>query len=134
MAEQLAFQQILRHRAAIDRNKWRLGARAVLINRARDQFLSRARFTANQDRHRLGRHTANLLAHFLHRATHADERRLPAVGRIRQRHRLAHDPPGRDCFVQQAQQLRDFERFLQVIISAAFGGLDRRFDRAMRRH
>ena len=134
VAEQFAFEQILRDRAAIDRDERRLGARAMLVNRARDQFLARAGLTANQHCYRLRRHAANLLAHFLHPAAHADQRRVAATGRIGERDRLAHDPTRCNGLVQHRKQLGDFEGFLQVVVRAAFRCLNRGFNRPMGGH
>src|SRR5207249_12118263 len=44
VAEQFAFEQILRYCSAIDRDERRFGARAVLVDGASNQFLARPRF------------------------------------------------------------------------------------------
>src|SRR5690606_14789546 len=48
VTEQLAFQQLGRNGAAIDRDERPLPARARIVNRTRDQLLARARLAENQ--------------------------------------------------------------------------------------
>ena len=51
VAEQLAFQQILRDRAAVDGDEWLLGARSKIVQRLRQRLLAGAALTQQQDRH-----------------------------------------------------------------------------------
>src|ERR1700722_6271684 len=45
VSEQLTFQQIIRDRAAVDGDKWLLGARPKVMHRLRQRFLAGAAFT-----------------------------------------------------------------------------------------
>ena len=42
VAEQFAFQQVTRYRRHVERDERRFGTRAVLVQRARDDFLAAA--------------------------------------------------------------------------------------------
>ncbi len=68
VAEQFAFEQRFGNRRAVDGDERRLRAVAVLVNRARDEFLAGAGFAANQHVDRLGGDAADLLVNGLHRA------------------------------------------------------------------
>ena len=74
VAEQFAFQQRFGNGGAIDGDERRVGAVAVLVNGAGDQFLAGAGFAADEHVHRFGGDPANLLVNFLHRGALADER------------------------------------------------------------
>ena len=74
VAEQFAFQQVLRDGGAVDRDKRRLGAGAVLVDGAGDQFLARPGFAPDEHGDGLGGDAADFLADVLHRAAGADER------------------------------------------------------------
>jgi hypothetical protein len=50
MSEQLAFNQLVRKRSAVDRDELALTAIAVLVDRARDKFLACAGLACNQNR------------------------------------------------------------------------------------
>jgi len=50
MPEQLAFNQLVRKRAAIDRDELAPTSVAVLVDRARDEFLACAGLAGNQNR------------------------------------------------------------------------------------
>src|SRR6476469_9207594 len=49
MAEQLAFNERLRQRRAIDGNEWTLMACAVVMERPRDKLLAGSTFSGDQD-------------------------------------------------------------------------------------
>ena len=49
VAEQLAFQQIVRQRAAVDRNERKIAARAQVVERARGQLLAGPGLALHQD-------------------------------------------------------------------------------------
>ena len=50
VTKQLRLEQCFGERAAVDRNERFLGARAQIVDRARDQFFSGARFAGDQHR------------------------------------------------------------------------------------
>src|SRR4051812_41304543 len=66
MAEQLAFQNVLAQRRTIERHKWPLLPRAVLMNRLRDQFLACSGVALNQPRRIRWRDPLQLRDHILH--------------------------------------------------------------------
>src|SRR6185436_12081406 len=70
--EQFALQQCLWNRGAVNRDERRFRALAVLINGARNQFLSRSGLSSNENVDRLRSDAANLLIDRLHRAAVAD--------------------------------------------------------------
>ena len=72
MTEQLAFQKPRRDRGTVHLYQGTLAARAEMMNRAGDQFFSRAGFTLNQYR-RIGRRDGlELIENFFQRRTVAD--------------------------------------------------------------
>src|SRR5437763_1334137 len=66
MPEQFALEQCFRQRSTIDDDKGLLGARAVLVKGAGDQFFTGARFPANEDGHRSRSHAPDFFVDFLH--------------------------------------------------------------------
>jgi hypothetical protein len=75
VAEQLGLQQILRDGRGVDGDKWpAAGARGMLVQRARHQFLAGAGFAGDQHRDVALRQAADGAEHVLHR------RRLPVAG------------------------------------------------------
>ena len=75
VAEQFAFQKLFRNRGAIDGKKRLCAAVAVMINRAGDQFFSRAAFAGDERGGVAGGDLANEFENLLHRARCA--RRCP---------------------------------------------------------
>ena len=103
VAEQLGLEQLGGNRRGVQRDE-RLGrARAVLVQRARDELLARARLAGDQHRDARARQTADGAEHLLHRRRAAEQ--LRNLGRLRRRlvaaprglrRRGARDPrPGR---------------------------------------
>ena len=83
VAEQLRLEQVLGHRAAVDRDERLILARARAMNRAREQLLARARFAGDQHA-RLGiRDHARLLQAAFHRGAARDDLGAPLVGALR---------------------------------------------------
>ena len=66
MAEQFAFDQVLRHGRAIQRHDPLRLAGAVLVDRLRNQFLARPAFARNQHGRIRGRNPLQTLDHLLH--------------------------------------------------------------------
>ncbi len=89
VAEQFGFQQVLRYRRGVDRDERRRGARAVPVQRARDQLLAGARFAGDQHRRVRMRQPSDRAKNFLHR------RRLPEhLGCVGDRLRAEPPSPG----------------------------------------
>src|SRR5689334_9185361 len=78
--KQFAFQQLLRYRRAIDREEWFGAAIAVMINRARDEFLASAAFTRDERRCIRTGELADELENFLHRLTAAHDAEFVILG------------------------------------------------------
>ncbi len=73
VAEQFAFQQVLGHGAAIDRDERPIAARAGLVNRARQQLFAGAAFAGDHDAGiGAGDHVSLRQALFHHRAARDD--------------------------------------------------------------
>ena len=67
MAEQLGLQQVLRDRRGVDGDERAVGARRMLVQRARHQFLAGAGFAGDHHRHVALRQAADGAEHVLHR-------------------------------------------------------------------
>src|SRR5262249_39936720 len=74
MPKQLALEQRFRDRGTVNRNEWRFGPIAMLINGPRDQFLAGAGFAPNQHAHRFGSDPADFLVERLHHSTFPHDR------------------------------------------------------------
>ena len=131
--EQLALEQAMRNRGAVDGDERRAPSRRFEMNRARDQLLAGAALAAEQDGRVVGDHAPDQLINFLHRGAAADY--------------LAADQLAIDLVLQaiQVRGLRaDFNRALdggrdqveigerlgQVVVRAALHRLDRVVHRA----
>ena len=81
MAEQLAFDQVLRQGAAIDRHQRHFRPQALIVQRPGDQFLARARLAHDQHGRIGGGHLGDQAADELHAGRVADQLRasLPGV-------------------------------------------------------
>ena len=73
VAEQLAFQQVLRDGGAVDGQEGLIGTAAVLVQGAGDQLLARPAFAQDEHVDILRRHPADGLAHLLHHGAAADD-------------------------------------------------------------
>ena len=133
VAEQFAFQQRIRDGGAIDGDERFVGAEAVLINRAGNQFLAGPGGAANQDRGGCGRDPSDFLVDGLHRPAFADDGRLVRPG-LAHFHRFGHEPAAGDGGSDQIQQFIRFKRFEQIIARPEFGGFDGRLGCAVRGH
>ena len=132
MAEQLGLDQIARDRRHVDRHEGAVAPLAVIVQRARNQFLAGTGLA--RDHHReVGLHQAREQpVDFLHRRRAADQRnalgflefgrnRVAALG-LRQR-------PADD-----RDQLLQVERLWQIFVGAALRGADRGHEVVLRAH
>src|SRR5579863_865765 len=135
MPEKLRFDQRGRQRRAIHRNKGPVLARAQIMDRARDQFLTRSAFS--QDQHGIG-----VLAHLLDQPVYTLYFRgqPDQVGKSRAGAKLLAEHPVFLSHVHQpddpidlAAQVGYVERLGNVIRCAEARGLDRVLDRAVLR-
>src|SRR5207302_3667230 len=76
VAEQLALDELVRQRRAVERNEWALGIRAEPVQLARDQLLARPTLTDHEHRTGYRRDTDDRFLEFRERGARADERRF----------------------------------------------------------
>ena len=76
--EQLAFQQVLRDRRAVEGHERLGGGRAKVVNRTGDHLLARSAFSLQQHRDVAVRHLSRQLHHLLHFFPRADNLREPS--------------------------------------------------------
>ena len=130
MAEQLALDQVLRDRCAVDLDKSLVLPQTLGVNGMGDKFLARARFAINQHP-AVGRgHEANLLAQRLHRnaVTHDDALRLKLLFQVDV---LATQFLCVDRVFDQDQGLFQGQRLFQEVVGAQFGRAHSSLDRAV---
>ena len=129
MAEELALEQVLRDRRAVQREEGLLGARAVLVDRARHQLLAGAALAGDEDGHVLVGDPTDLLVDLEHRRA-AAEHRAALDGDVRvggsQHDRRAHAPPDLDRVQHRLLELVQVDRLVEVVEGAALHRLDRR--------
>ena len=133
VAEQLALQQRLGNGGAVDGDERLVGAVAVLVEGAGDEFLAGAGLAADQHRDRGGGHPADFLVDVLHGAAAADEGETGGAG-FAQLHRLGHALGVRHGGGDQVQQFLGLERLEQILEGAELGGLDGGFGGAVGGH
>ncbi len=136
MAEEFAFEQVLRDGRAIDRDVGLVDADAVLVDRARDEFLAGAAFAGDENGRAGRRDLADELVDLLHRGRIADDGLVAFVGTElgREGNDLLHRVRGGERLGEQDFQLGDVERLEHVIIRAALHRLDRGLRRAVGGH
>ena len=133
VAEQLTFQERLRDRGAIDRQKRRVTAAAMLINRPRHEFFAGAAFAEHQHRHVLRGDAANRLVKFLHRrrTPHQLIRRRLDFGLFVIQCRHTADLAGVNCPVHDAGELVEIKRFEKILERSQLHRFDCGFRRAV---
>ena len=132
VAEQFRFDEIARDRRHVDGDEGAVAPLAVVVQRARDQFLAGAGLAG--DHHgEVGLHQARQHpVDFLHRRRAADQRNRIELGFVgvvgdpllRLRQRAADD----------GDQFLEVERLRQILVGAAFGRADRGHEGVLRAH
>src|SRR6266581_6164549 len=115
VAEQFGLEQVAGNRRGVDGDEWRVAARAVPMQGARDEFLAGARVAVDQHRRMRLRETPDGAEHFLHRRCLAEDFRGHA-GRFSRTvavFALFEGPP------HQIDRLVDVEGLGQVLEGAA---------------
>ena len=133
VAEQFAFQQGFRNGRAVDGDERLRGALAVLVNRARDQFLAGAGFAANQHGDGGGGHAPDFLVDGLHGAAVADDGGLGRPG-FPHFQRFGHEPAAGHGLGDQIEQFAHVKRLEEIVVGAELGGFNGGFGGAERGH
>ncbi len=126
VAEKFAFQQRFRDGGAIDGQEWAIRPLAELVDGSGHQFLSRPALPSNQHGDILRGDQADRFVHFLHCRRTADDHvsiDMQRRGRI-ERDRFVGHPHDLDSPLDRLFDLRDLQRFGQVIQRAALHGFD----------
>ena len=128
MTEQLALEQLLGNRRAVQRHERLVGARPEVVQAAGNQFLAAAGLATDQDVHRGRRQGQNLPAQRFHRLGHAEQTRIDLVletGLLLQAPVLQHQAALFQRAPQTAEQALGREGFLDEVVGALAHGLHR---------
>ncbi len=136
MPEQLALEQAVRNRRAVDGDEWRAPSRRFEMDRARDQLLAGAALAAEQNGRVVGDDASDQFVNFLHRGAApdylaADELAIHLVLEAVEIRGLRAD--FHRALDRSRDQIEIGERLGQVVVSAALHRLDRVVHRARRR-
>src|SRR4029077_11327544 len=133
--EDLAFEERLGNRGAVDRNERKSGARAELMNRLRDELLAGPRLARDEHRRARRRRLLDDLVDLPHLGAVADERaeRTMLAQLAPQRLHLAHRLEALDDLVEQDLQALNVDRLREVVVRAFLHRLDGGLDGALRR-
>ena len=133
VAEELGLEQRLGNRAAVQRDEPVHAPRAVVMNRARDDFLAGAGLAGDQDRAVGRRDGLEQLEQPLHRPALADDAfEAVALFELRAQVRvLRFQPPLLERRIEHVQQLVDLKRLADEIPRAALDRFDRVLHRAV---
>jgi hypothetical protein len=120
VAEQLALQQRLRQRGAGDANERLAAARAVLVQRLREQLLAGAALAEQQHRRAARRDLADRLEHRQHLGALADEVLEPVlvVEALAQHARLREQALLLDHLIEHGLELLDVDRLREEVLGA----------------
>ena len=136
VAEEFAFEQLLGDGRAVHGQERLRAAVAVMINRARHQFLARAAFAGDERGGVRDGELADQLEHLLHRLAATDDANFIILGFEQRliRNDLSHVARGLQGVADDFLELRHFERLEQIIVSAQLHRFDGGLGRAVRRH
>ena len=136
VAEQLGLGERLGNSRRVEADEPLIRARAVVVNRARDQFLARAGLALNQHGAVHRRHELEALEHRLHRGALADDVVEPVpVAQLRpQLGVLLAEPRLVDRRCQHAGEMWQLHRLDEEVDGAALDRRDRFFDTAVTGH
>ena len=131
VAEQLAFQQVLRDGGAVEGQERCFAPGAVLVDGPGDQFLAGAALAGDQHGDVLGRDAADGLVHLAHGRAGAENGALHVgvCGRLGDDGRFAHPPGHFERLADHSTQLLQVERLEQVVVGALLHRLDGRVRR-----
>src|SRR5476649_2183755 len=126
MAEQFAFEEVLRNRGTVDGEKGPGGAPAVVIDGARHQFLAGAAFAQDQAGDILRSDTADGLTYFQHGGTAADQRiraKIVFRGIVADERRDMHQAVDFKGAKDKLAQALNVGGFMKIVVSAEGRGL-----------
>src|SRR5258706_15449121 len=130
VAEELAFQQRLGNRAAVDRDEGLVGARARAVDRAREELLAAAAFALDEDARVARGDALGFREEVLHQRGTRDDVLAPQLADARLLRGAA--AVQRERALHVVQELFGVVGLGQVAEHAALGGRDRVGDRAVR--
>ncbi len=130
MTEQFGFEEGFGDGGAIDGDEGSLGAVAVLVEGAGDEFLAGTGFAADEDIDGLGGDASDFLVDVAHGAALADEGILGGAA-FAETDGFGHEASGGDGAGGDGEEFFHIERFEQVFESAVFGGFDGGFGGAV---
>ena len=132
VAEDLAFHELARDRAAVERDHRLVAPRAQLVNGFGTQFLAGPAFASEKDRCLRRGRARDRLVQFAHRAGRPDQ--LVSVLRHARLRRRALDrfrDPGAECPVHRRAKLGAGDRLYQEVVRAEPHDLDRLGERPL---
>ena len=135
MAEDLALEQLLGERRAVDRHEGPARARAEGVQRARDELLARAALPRDQQRAVVRRDALDALEHVPHRVRAAQDPEVLHLASDRRRRPGDHAalPRAHDRTVQDPRQVLELERLGEEVGGAVLHRGNRRVDAGVAR-
>ena len=134
--EELGLEQVLLQRRAVDLDERARRSVRVVVDRAGDQFLARARFAADQHRRVAARHLLHDAEHLLQRAARADDavEIIEVLLLVAQVLHLVLEMAELDRLFDLELHFLDFEGLLHEVEGADLHRLDGRVNRPEGRH
>jgi hypothetical protein len=123
MAEEFAFEEGFGDGGAVDGDEGGVGAVAVLVDGAGDEFLAGAGFAADEDVDGSGGDAADFLVDGLHGGALADEGGAGGAG-FAEDDRLGHEAVAVGSAADEIEHWGDVEGLEQVVVSAELDGFD----------
>jgi len=127
VAEQLAFEQRLGQRGAVDAHQGPAAAGGVLVDRLGHQLFAGAGLAGDEHRRVAAGHAADELVNRLHRGAAADDALAPVGARERglQLAHLARQAPVLERAIDRHRHRLGLQGFDEVVVSAGLDGTDR---------
>ena len=134
MSEELALEESLGDRGAVDRDERRAAPRGERVDGPREELLARSALPLEQDRRVRGGDPLGLGSDGADRRRVADDRREEARLRLREEQRLTGPAAPLDATSDHQPQEVGVDGLRDEVLGAVLHGLDRGLDRAERRH
>ena len=123
VTEQFAFEEVVGNGGAVDGDEGAMGAVAVLIDGASDEFLACSGFSSNEDRDGFGGDASEFFVDLGHGPAFADDGVLVVVD-LADLDGFGHHARAPDGLGENAKELFFVEWFSEVVVGAGFGRLD----------